>query len=248
LDNSKQTEIISASDLQIKIFADGARIEDIIEMNRNPIIQGLTTNPTLMRKAGVKNYKDFALEVLTHVKIKPISLEVFSDDLKEMEKQAEEIASWGENVYVKIPITNSKGISTLDIISKLIEKEIKINTTAIMTLDQVKRLKQILNPNVKNYVSIFAGRIADTGRDPVPIMEEALNILKTIKTSEVIWASPRELLNIIQADKIGCHIITASTDILEKIKLLGYDLEKYSLETVAMFYRDALESEYQIQN
>jgi transaldolase len=232
--------------LKVKIFADGADINEMIEMNRNPLIQGLTTNPTLMRKAGVKDYKMFAQEVLNVVREKPISFEVFSDDIIEMGKQAQEISLWGENVYVKIPITNTSGISTHDLVKDLVKAKVKVNVTAIMTLDQVRLISKSLDENVPNYVSIFAGRIADTGRDPIELMKEAIAILKSTGSTEIIWASPRELLNIFQASEIGCHIITASTDILKKLNLIGLDLHQYSLETVKMFYKDASESNFNI--
>jgi transaldolase len=232
--------------LKVKIFADGADLDEIIEMNNNSLIQGLTTNPTLMRKAGIKNYKKFAQEVLTFVKSKPISFEVFSDDVKEMEKQALEIASWGENVYIKIPVTNTKGVPVQDLVKKLVKEKVKVNVTAVMTTEQVRWISNCLDANVPNYVSIFAGRIADTGRDPIRIMQESIEILKSIDSSELIWASPRELLNIFQASEIGCHIITATTDILRKLSLVGFDLDQYSLETVKMFYKDASESNFSI--
>ena len=235
---------LSIENLQIKLFADGADINGMLEMNSKPYIRGLTTNPTLMRKAGITDYKGFAAEVLSQITQKPISFEVFSDELEEMKRQALEIASWGENVYVKIPITNTKGISTSPVIKFLVEKGVKVNVTAIMTTGQVQAVVEVLNPNIPSYVSVFAGRIADTGRNPVPIMSEALSMLTKIKNSELIWASPRELLNVIQANEIGCHIITATTDILNKISFIGYDLNKYSLDTVKMFYNDSKESNY----
>ena len=233
--------------LQVKIFADGANLKDIIEMNSNPLIKGLTTNPTLMKKEGVKNYKSFAQEVLSVVTDKPISFEVFSDDLDEMYRQALKIASWGENVFVKIPITNSQGISTNKLVAKLVKDGVKVNITAVMTLEQVKLISLSLVPEVPNYVSIFAGRIADTGVDPIDIMKKSLELLRPIKSTELIWASPRELLNIFQASDIKCHVITATTDILKKLNLVGYDLNKYSLDTVRMFYNDAVESKFYIE-
>jgi transaldolase len=232
--------------LSVKIFADGANLKDIIEMSSNPLIEGLTTNPTLMKKAGVTNYKSFALEVLSIVKNKPISFEVFSDDLDEMYKQAIQIASWGENVFVKIPITNSEGISTYKLVSDLVKVNVKVNVTAVMTIEQVRLISKSLRSDVPNYVSVFAGRIADTGVDPIQIMKQSLDILRPIESSELIWASPRELLNIFQASEIGCHVITATTDILKKLNLVGYDLNKYSLDTVRMFFKDATDSNFQI--
>jgi transaldolase len=236
----------SVNDLKVKIFADGANISDITEMNKNPVIKGMTTNPTLMRKAGITNYKNFALDVLSIVHNKPISFEVFSDEFEEMERQAKEIASWAENVYVKIPITNSKGFPTYELIKRLTRQGIKVNVTAIFTIEQVEKVKECLEPGIPSCVSVFAGRIADTGRNPIPIMEHSLNVLKSLTLTELIWASPRELLNIFQADQIGCHIITATSDILNKIKLIGYNLENYSLDTVKMFYDDAKSSKFQI--
>ena len=232
--------------LSVKIFADGANLKDIIEMNSNPLIKGLTTNPTLMKKAGVKNYKSFALEVLSHVRDKPISFEVFSDNLDEMHRQAIQIASWGENVFVKIPITNSQGISTHKLVADLFKVKVKVNVTAIMTIEQVRLISKSLRSDVPNYVSVFAGRIADTGVDPLQIMKQSLDVLRPIESSELIWASPRELLNIFQASEIGCHVITATTDILKKLNLVGYDLDKYSLDTVRMFFKDATDSNFHI--
>jgi transaldolase len=231
-------------DLQVKIFADGADFEGMISMSQRPFISGLTTNPTLMRKAGVNDYTKFAKSVLEVVKEKSISFEIFSDDFEEMKRQALIISSWGSNVFVKIPITNSKGISTLSVVKFLTDQEVKVNVTALMTLEQVASVATVLNPKVRSYVSIFAGRIADTGRDPIPIMVSALNLLRSLINTELIWASPRELLNVVQANSIGCHIITATNDILKKLDLLGFSLEQYSLDTVKMFYQDAIESNF----
>lgn len=246
MENIEQKKSLNAKNLKIEIFADGARIEEMIKMNNDPLIKGLTTNPTLMRKAGIENYKSFANEVLKQVKIKSISFEVFSDELDEMQTQAEEIASWGENVFVKIPITNTKGVSTAQLIKKLTDKGIKVNITAIMNSEQVNGILKSLNPNVPNYISIFAGRIADTGRDPIEIVTRAIKVLEPINSSKVIWASPRELLNIIQANDIGCHIITATSEILSKLYLIGYDLTSYSLDTVKMFHQDANASKFKL--
>jgi transaldolase len=229
----------SIEGLKVKIFADGADLKGMLEMNSMNYIKGLTTNPTLMRNAGITHYKDFALEVLSKITEKPISFEVFSDDLEEMKLQALQIASWGNNVYVKIPVTNTLGISTTPIIKHLVEKEVKVNVTAVMTPEQIHRITDVLSTNIPSYVSVFAGRIADTGRDPVPLMKEALEILKNLKHTELIWASPREVLNIYQANEIGCHVITATSSILTKIDLFDKNLEDYSLETVKMFYNDA---------
>jgi len=232
--------------LKVQIFADGADKAGMLEMYNKPFIKGLTTNPTLMKKAGIKDYEAFAKDILLEVKDKSISFEVFSDDLDEMEKQALIIATWGENVYVKIPVTNTKGIPTYSLIKKLSDKGVKVNVTAIMTLEQVRDVVLSLNQNVPSYVSVFAGRIADTGVDPVPLMSAAVQITSMNSKAEVIWASPRELLNIFQADEIGCQIITVTNDILKKLELVDYDLNSYSLDTVKMFYNDALAAGYNI--
>jgi len=234
------------TNLNVKIFADGADKVGMLEMAAKSYIKGLTTNPTLMKKAGISNYKAFALDVLKGIPNKPISFEVFSDDFDEMEKQAKEIASWGNNVYVKIPITNTKGELAYDLISRLAKNKVKLNVTAIMTLDQVRGVMKNLNPNVPSYVSVFAGRIADTGCDPIPIMTEAVSILKSNSLAELIWASPRELLNIFQADAIGCQVITVTNDVLKKLDLVCKNLEEYSLDTVKMFYNDASSAGYSI--
>jgi transaldolase len=226
--------------LQVKIFADGADKAGMIEMAKHSYIQGLTTNPTLMKKAGIQNYKAFALDILSEIKHKPISFEVFSDDFNDMERQANEIASWADNVYVKIPVTNTKQQTCYELIHKLSQKEIKLNITAIMTLKQVQDVVNSLDPYVPSYISVFAGRIADTGKDPLPLMQAAVEMLKIAPASELIWASPRELLNIFQANQIGCQIITVTNDILKKLSLVDYSLDEYSLDTVKMFYNDAL--------
>jgi transaldolase len=229
-------------DLKVKIFADGADKAGMLEMYAKPYIKGLTTNPTLMKKAGITDYRAFCKDILTHIKDKPLSFEVFSDDFAEMERQAMEIASWGDNVYVKIPVTNTRQENCYALVRKLGQQKVKMNVTAIMTNSQVRDVVDALNPNIPSYVSVFAGRIADTGRDPIPIMTAAVEILKLAPASELIWASPRELLNIIQADEIGCQVITVTNDILKKLSTLNYDLEAYSLDTVKMFHRDALEA------
>jgi transaldolase len=226
-------------DLKVKIFSDGADKSTMLEMYQKSFIKGLTTNPTLMSKAGIRDYRSFCKDILLSIQDKPISFEVFSDNFNEMESQALEIASWGNNVYVKLPITNTKSEASYPLIKKLVKEKVKLNITALMTLSQVSHVVESLDPSVPSFISIFAGRIADTGRDPLPIMISALNIMKTNPTSELIWASPRELFNIIQADDIGCHIITVTSDILKKISLVGYDLDKYSLDTVKMFFNDA---------
>ena len=232
--------------LKEKLFSDGADKKAMIEMASKPYIKGLTTNPTLMRKAGVQNYRLFAKEILTEIRDKPISFEVFSDDLAEMKSQALEIASWAENVYVKVPITNSMGVPTTEVIAYLSSNNVKLNITAILTSTQVAEVVSALNPRVSNYISVFAGRIADTGVDPIPMMKDCLKLIAVNPMSELIWASPRELLNIFQADEIGCHIITATSDILNKLNLIGKNLKNYSLETVKDFYLDAKKSNFKI--
>ena len=232
--------------LKVKLFADGADLAGMKEMASNPAIKGFTTNPTLMRKAGIADYKAFALQVLQVVGGRPISFEVFADDFDTMEKQALEIASWGKNVNVKIPVTNTKGEFCGPLVERLARAGVQLNITAITTLDQVRHVTDRLAADVPAIVSVFAGRIADTGRDPVPLMKEAVGILKSKPRAELIWASPRELLNIFQADAVGCHIITATNDILKKLSLVGKDLDAYSLETVEMFYKDAKAAGYTI--
>jgi len=226
--------------LKVKIFADGADKPNMLKMYSMPYIRGLTTNPTLMKKAGITDYKVFAKEILSVITDKPISFEVFSDDFTEMERQALEIAGWGDNVYVKIPVTNTKREPSYELVRKLSGAGVKLNVTAMMPLEQVKSVVDALDASVPSYISIFAGRIADTGRDPVPLMAAALKILKKKQKTELIWASPRELLNIFQAEHIGCHIITVTNDILKKLDLIGYNLGEYSLDTVKMFYNDAV--------
>jgi transaldolase len=230
--------------LKVKIFADGADRAGILEMYQKPFIKGFTTNPTLMRKAGVTNYKEFALDILRAVPDKPISFEVLSDLFSEMEQQALEISSWGENVYVKIPVTNTKRKPSYDLIARLVRAGVKVNVTAMMTLEQVREVASLVKGGPPCFASIFAGRIADTGIDPIPIMTTAVEVLRPAPNVELIWASPRELLNILQADAIGCHIITVTNDILNKLHLVGKDLDSYSLDTVKMFYNDALKAEY----
>ena len=233
--------------LKVKLFADGADLAGIAEMASSPMIGGFTTNPTLMRKAGITDYKAFALKVLEIVPTLPVAFEVFADDFPTMEKQAKEIASWGKNVNVKIPVTNTKGEFCGPLVKTLSDAGVNVNVTAVMTLDQVRKIVENLNINSPAIVSIFAGRIADTGVDPVPLMAEAVQILKSKPKAELIWASPRELLNIIQAHQVGCHIITATNDILKKLTLVDKNLDAYSLETVEMFYRDAQAAGFDIQ-
>ena len=232
--------------LKTKISADGADKTEMLDMYSKKYIKGLTTNPTLMKKAGITNYAAFCKDILTHIKDKPLSFEVFSDDFLEMERQAMEIASWGENVYVKIPVTNTRREPSYKLVERLSSNQVKVNITAIMTLDQVKESVASLNVSVPSYVSIFAGRIADTGRDPLPMMLRAVEMLKANLKAELIWASPRELLNIFQADEIGCHVITVTNEILGKLRLVGKDLEEYSLETVEMFHNDAVAAKFSI--
>lgn len=234
-------------DLGVKIFADGAEKNRILEMYTRPYIQGFTTNPTLMRQAKITDYKSFAKDILSEIKDKPISFEVFSDIFDDMERQALEIDSWGANVYVKLPVTNTKKQSSCSLLKRLAKQQVKMNITAIMTMKQVLDVSECLAPNVPSYLSIFAGRIADTGRDPLPLIINTIDHLKTsLPLAEVIWASPRELLNIFQANKIGCHVITVTHDILNKLSLVDYDLEQFSLETVQMFYNDAQAAGYQL--
>jgi transaldolase len=232
--------------LNVKLFADGADLAGIKEMAMNPAIRGFTTNPTLMRKAGVADYKAFALQTLEAVAGRSISFEVFADDFGEMEKQAHEIASWGKNIYVKIPVMNTKRDFCGPLVERLSRAGVQVNVTALMTADQVKRVTERLAADTPAIISVFAGRIADTGRDPVPVMAESVKIMKAKPRSELIWASPRELLNIFQAGQVGCHIITATNDILKKLSLVGKDLDEYSLETVEMFYKDAQAAGYRI--
>ena len=236
------------NDLKIKIFADGADIEGIRTLYANPLIKGFTTNPTLMRKAGVSNYETFGREVLSMIPDRPVSLEVFADDFNGMIDQGKTIATWGKNVNVKIPVTNTKGEFTGPVIKNLASAGVVLNVTAIMTINQVKDVALSLNPDVPAIVSVFAGRLADTGIDPIPHMTECLAVLKHLQKVELLWASPRELLNIFHAEEVGCHIITATNDILAKLSLVGKNLDEYSLETVKMFHRDAISAGFNIKN
>jgi transaldolase len=233
-------------ELNVKIFADGADKAGMLEMYAKSYIKGLTTNPTLMKKAGITDYRVFCKDIITFIKDKPLSFEVFSDDFSEMERQALEIAGWGENVYVKIPVTNTRRETCYALIKKLAAQKVKLNVTALMTLTQVRDVVAVLDSNTPSYVSVFAGRIADTGRDPVPLMAAAVEILKVNSQAELIWASPRELLNIFQADQIGCQVITVTNDILKKLSLVGYDLDEFSLDTVKMFYADAVAAGFKL--
>jgi transaldolase len=233
--------------LPVKIFADGADLEGIIDLYRKPFIKGLTTNPTLMRKVGISDYEVFARSVLEHVTDKPISFEVFSDEFPEMRRQALKIRDWQENVYVKIPITNTRGESALPLIADLVEQGVKVNVTAILTLKQVEGVAGSLKREVPSVVSVFAGRIADTGVDPLPVMKESLKAIESLPSAELLWASVREVLNIFQAAACGCHIVTVPHDILAKaIKLGGLDLGELSLDTVRMFYQDAVAAGFRL--
>lgn len=231
-------------DLKIKIFADGADKANMLEMYGKPFIKGLTTNPTLMNRAGITDYRAFANDILHIIKDKPISFEVFSDNFSEMERQALEIAGWGKNVYVKIPVTNTQKEPSNDLVRRLARAGVKLNVTALMTIDQVRVIGGCLADGPSSYMSVFAGRIADTGRDPVPHMASAVELLRPYSNIELIWASPRELINIFQADSIGCHIITVTNDLLKKLNLIGKDLGEFSLDTVKMFRNDAVSAGY----
>lgn len=229
-----------------KIFADGANLESILALASNERISGFTTNPTLMRQAGISDYAGFAKELLTHITDRPISFEVFADDSDEIRRQALLISSWADNVYVKIPITTTKGESLTPLVNELSGDGVKLNVTAMFTLDQVRETTKAVQDGAPSYLSIFAGRIADAGVDPVPLMAEAINIMKDATRAECIWASPREVLNLIQAESIGCHIITMTHDLLKKLSIIGKDLTQYSLETVQMFFEDATSAGYKL--
>jgi transaldolase len=236
--------MIDATKLTVRVFADGADIASIRKLAEDPLIAGFTTNPTLMRKAGVDDYEQFARELLECVNDRPISFEVFSDDFDDMHRQARKIASWGDNVFVKIPITNTEGASSLGLVRRLTAEGVKLNITALMASHQVRAAASALEGGPAAFVSVFAGRIADTGREPEPIMAEALETLRPLPDVRLIWASPREVLNILHADRIGCHIITVTHDLLAKVGLFGRDLTEFSLETVRMFHRDATGAGY----
>lgn len=237
----------SLSELKVKIFADGADKAGMLELYRHSYIQGFTTNPTLMRKAGVTDYQGFATEILTCIKDRPIAFEVLADDETEMERQARQIARWAGNVFVKIPVTNTRREPMYRLIHRLSGDGIQLNVTALMALEQVREVCQALQGGAPSYVSVFAGRVADTGRDPVPLMSAAVELVRAKANAQLIWASPRELLNIFQADEMGCHVITVTSDILKKLALIGKDLLDYSLETVRMFYDDAAKSGYTLE-
>jgi transaldolase len=232
------------SDLKVAIFADGAEKAGILEMYAKPYIKGFTTNPTLMRKAGVSDYEKFARDIVQEIPDRPISFEVFADDFAEMARQARKIATWGKNIRVKIPVSNTRRESSVPLCERLTQEGIPLNVTALFTLDQVQAVVDAVKGGAATYVSVFAGRIADTGIDPVPLMAEAVCRLTAAPNTELIWASPRELLNIFQADAIGCHVITVTNDILKKLTLVGKDLDDYSLDTVEMFYEDGRAAGY----
>ena len=234
------TPMTSLAGLRVKIFADSAERARMLELSAKPYVRGLTTNPTLLRRAGVTDYRAFARDILSIITAKPVCFEVLADDFTEMEHQALEIASWGENVYVKIPVTNTRRASSAPLIKRLAQRAVKLNVTAVMTLEQLSEILPALNPATPSFVSVFAGRVADTGIDPLPLMARAVEMLKTTNgNSELVWASSRELLNIFQAEAIGCPVITVTTDILAKLALIGRDLSEYSLDTVRMFHDDA---------
>ncbi len=232
--------------LSIKIFADGAVLSEMIGLARNPLIKGFTTNPTLMRQDGVTDYAAFAKDVLSGVPDHPISFEVFADEFDEMERQALEISSWGDNVYVKIPVTNTKKESAVPLIARLAGQGVKVNVTAVFTLEQTRAILGALKGSPPAVISLFAGRIADAGLDPIPMIKEAVSMAGSHPQVEILWASPREVLNVLQADQAGCHIITLTEDLLKKLPLLGKDLESFSLETVSMFYNDARAAGYEL--
>lgn len=234
--------------LRIKVFADGADLGDILELAMDPLVAGFTTNPTLMRKAGVTDYREFARRALEAVPDRPFSFEVFADDFDEIEEQALMISSWGDNVYVKIPVTNCRGEASNELLYRLAHAGVSVNVTALMTVDQVRDARDCLTGGPPAFISLFAGRIADTGRDPVPMVHEALELLRETPQLRLIWASPREVLNIFQADAAGCHVITATSDIVRKLALVGKDLGEFSLETVRMFYADAQAAGYRLES
>jgi transaldolase len=236
----------SLDNLKVKLYADGADRDGMLEMYQEPYIQGFTTNPTLMKKAGISDYEAFAHDILQAIPDRPISFEVFADEFDEMERQALKIRTWGENVYVKIPVSNTRQEMSYGLVRRLSDAGVRLNITAILTLSQVQAVADAVKDGPESIVSVFAGRIADTGLDPVPLMSEALEILQAAPKAELLWASPREVLNIYQANSIGCHIITATNDIIRKLSLASKDLAQYSLETVQMFYDDATRAGYQL--
>ena len=229
----------SLSQLNVQIFADSADRASMLTLHARPYIRGLTTNPTLMRRAGIADYRAFARDILTEITVKPVCFEVLADDFAAMEREAMEIASWGDNVFVKIPVTNTTGVSSAALVRRLADRRVKLNVTAVMTLAQLREIVPALNPATPGYVSVFAGRIADTGIDPVPLMAQAVEMLRVNGNAGLVWASSRELLNIFQADAVGCQVITVTADILSKLPLIGHDLAEFSLDTVKMFHDDA---------
>jgi len=237
---------IAAADLKVKIFADGADRESMLESYANPLVSGFTTNPTLMRRAGVSDYVGFAKDILKEIPDRDISFEVFSDEFDDMERQGREIATWGENVYVKIPVSNRKGETSYDLVNRLSHEGVKVNVTAIFTLDQVRKVAEAVDGGAPCCVSVFAGRIADAGIDYMPTMIESVKILQSNPKAELIWASPREVFNVVEANDIGCHIITCTSDIIKKLPTFGKDLAQFSLETVQLFYKDATAAGYSI--
>lgn len=232
--------------LKVEIFADGAELQGMLDLYANPYIKGFTTNPTLMRRSGITDYEGFASKVLESITDRPISFEVFSDEFSEMRRQARRIAAWGKNVYVKIPVTNTRGESAVELIGSLASEGIHLNITALLTPQQVQVISPALGSQVSAYISVFAGRIADTGREPAPLMREALDIMAQYPNQRLIWASPREVLDIFRADQVGCHVITVTHDILRKLPLLGKDLAAFSLDTVRMFHSDAHSAGFQL--
>ena len=236
----------SLNQLKVKIFADGADKTAMLDMYAKPYIKGLTTNPTLMRKSGIANYRAFAKDILSCINDKPVCFEVLADEFTQMERQALEIAGWADNVYVKIPITNTKRETSRALVKRLSDRQVKLNVTAIMTLAQLEDVMTALNPATASYLSVFAGRIADTGIDPLPLMRKAVEMLKVNSNAELVWASSREIFNIFQANAIGCQVITVTNDILNKLSLIGHDLTEYSLDTVKMFYDDARKADFSL--
>lgn len=234
------------SDLKIKIFADGADLEGMLKFHAYPYIKGFTTNPTLMRKSGITDYEGFARRVLEQITDRPISFEVFSDEFEEMGRQARKISTWGKNVFVKIPVTNTRGEFSVGLIRSLVSEGIQLNVTALATPGQVQDVSPALGGRVPSFISVFAGRIADTGREPAPLMKQAVQTMAQYPNQQLIWSSPRELLNIFQANEIGCHVITVTHDILNKLPIIGRDLDEYSLDTVKMFYTDAQKAGYKL--
>jgi transaldolase len=237
---------VNLDSISTRIFADGADFEGILRLAQDPRISGFTTNPTLMRKAGVSDYEAFARELLAQIPAYPISFEVFADDDEEILRQARLISTWADNVYVKVPVTTTNGYPLTDVIRTLSEEGVKVNVTAMFTLDQVKTVTDAIRDGARSYLSIFAGRIADAGVDPLPIMSDAIRIMEAAPTAECIWASPREVLNLLQANSVGCHIITMTHDLIGKLDGLGKDLAQFSLETVQMFFRDAAAAGYKL--